>query len=185
MESIIIKREAVPYRSLVLLFIVLIPVVLFLYAMSEAHGTGDTIACGTIAFLFLLPAIIDFIANKIPLKAAIRISEQGLTLSSSKGLYDSFAFLQVFQRRRRKIISWQNIAGFKLLTYYSYFTSAPTDGTSSETYSVAKPQLCIKTRTNNEEVIFSLYGLEKMPDEILLLCNQYLEKFSVADSANI
>lgn len=178
MESIIIKRETVPYRSLVLLFIVLIPVILFLYAMSDAHGTGDMIACGTIAFLFLLPAIIDFIANKIPLKAAIQISEQALILSSSKGLYDSFAFLQVFQRRRKKIIPWQNIEGFKLLTYYSYFTSAPTDGTSSETYSVAKPQLCIETKINSDEVIFSLHGLEKMPDEILALCNEHLERSS-------
>jgi hypothetical protein len=185
MEPIIIKRETEPYRSLALLLIVLIPVVFFLYTMSEAHSTVDRIVCGAIAFLFLLPAIVDFIANRIPLKSAIKISEQGLTLSSSKSLYDSFAFLQVFQLRRKKIISWQNITGFRLLTYQASFTSAPTDGTGAETYWVAKPQICIETKTTSEEVIFSLYGLEKMPDEILVLCNQYLKKFSVADSANI
>jgi hypothetical protein len=84
MESITIKRSTQPYRSVVLLVIVLIPVILFSYAMFDSRGSSS-ITFGIIAILFLLPAIIDFIANRmIRLKAAITLSEHCLILSSSK-----------------------------------------------------------------------------------------------------
>jgi hypothetical protein len=187
MESITIKRSTQPRRSLMLLFIVLIPVALFLYAMLSTHGT-DRFTFGIIAMVFLLPAIIDFIANKIvPLKAAIIVSEQGLALSSSKGLYDSFAFLQVFQSRSKKLIPWHNITGFKLLIHYKYLTSYPNEGegAASATYSVAQHQLCIENKTMEEEVIFSIHDLDRTPDEILTLCNQFLKKFPASVSADI
>lgn len=179
MESIIIKRSTQPYRSLVWLFIVLIPVILFFYAMFRVGRNKEGIVFGIIAMVFLLPAIVDFIANKmIPLKAAIMISEQGLTLSYSKGLYDSFAFLQIFQPRRNKLIQWQNITGFKLLVHYKYLTSYPNEGegTASTTYSVAQHKLCIENKTRNEDVIFSVHDLDRTPDEILTLCSQFLKK---------
>ncbi|WP_448633913.1 hypothetical protein [Pedobacter panaciterrae] len=175
-----IKRSTQPYRSLVWLFVTLIPVVLFSYAMFEAHGNNDRIVFGIIAMVFLLPAIVDFIANKlIRLKAAIMISEQGLMLSSSKGLYDSFAFLQIFQFQRKKLIQWQNITGFRLLVHYKYLTSYPNEGegTASTTYSVAQYQLCAESETRNEDVIFSVHNLDRTPDEILMHCNEFLKKY--------
>lgn len=179
MESITIKRLTQPYRSLVWLFVTLIPVVLFSYAMFRARRNNYGIAFGIIAMVFLLPAIVDFIANKlIRLKVAIMISEQGLMLSSSKGLYDSFAFLQIFQSQPKKLIQWQNITGFKLLVHYKYLTSYPNEGegTASTTYSVAQHQLCVENKTRNEDVIFSVHNLDRTPDEILMLCNKFLKK---------
>jgi len=179
MESITIKRSTQPYRSLVWLFVTLIPVALFSYAMFRARRNNDGIVFGVIALVFLLPAVVDFIANKlIRLKAAIIISEHGLILSSSRGLYDSFAFLQIFQRQRKKVIQWQNITGFKLLVHYKYLTSYPNEGesTASTTYSVAQHQLCVENKTGNEHVIFSVHNLDRTPDEILMLCNKFLEK---------
>lgn len=128
----------------------------------------------------MLPAIIDFIANKwIRLKPAIRISEQGLTLSSSKGLYDSFAFLQIFQPQSKKQVQWQDITGFKLSVRYKYLTSYPNEGevSASKTYSVAHQQLCVENKTKTEDIIFSVYDLDRTPDEILSLCNQFLKKY--------
>lgn len=175
METIIIKRSTVPYRSLIWLVVVLLPVTLFLYAMFRAYPS-DYIIFGIIALVFLLPAIIDFIANNIiPLKAAIKISKEGLVLSSSKGLYDSFAFLQVFLPRRRKLIQWQDITGFRLEVNYKYYTSPPGEGeTASTTYSVARHLLYIENKARNEEVIFSVHNLDRTPDEILALCDQSL-----------
>jgi len=146
--------------------------------MISTHQNNSRIAFGIIAMLFLLPAIVDFSANKlIRLKVAIMISEQGLILSSSKGLYDSFAFLQIFQPQRKKLIQWENITGFKLLVHYKYLTSYPNEGEStvSTTYSVALHQLCIENKTRNEDVIFSVHDLDKSPDEILMLCNKFLK----------
>jgi hypothetical protein len=177
MEAIIIKRSTQPYRSLMWLFIVLIPFGLFLYAMFKTNGS-DRITFGIIALAFLLPAIIDFFANKIiPLKPAILISEQGLTLSSSKNLYDSFAFLQLFQPRNKKLIPWHNIRGFKLSVNYKYLTSYPNEGegTASTTYAITRHQLSIESKTVNEDLIFSVHDLDKTPDEILALCNQFLK----------
>jgi hypothetical protein len=179
MESITIKRSTQPYRSLVWLFITLIPVVLFFYAMFRTRGNNYGNAFGIIAMVFLLPAIIDFTANKlIRLKVAIMISEQGLMLSSSKGLYDSFAFLQIFQSQRKRLIQWQNITGFKLLVHYKYLTSYPNEGegTASTTYSVAQHQLCVENKIRNEDVIFSIHNLDRTPDEILMLCNKFLNR---------
>jgi hypothetical protein len=172
MKSVTIKRSTQPYRSLVWLFVTLIPVTLFFYASFRSRHNNDGITFGIIANVFLLPAMIDFMANKlIRLKAAIMISELGLMLSSSKGLYDSFAFMQIFQPQCKKLIQWQNITGFKLLVHYKYSTSYPNEGegAASTTYSVAMHQLCIEL-TRNEEVIFSVHELDRSPDEILTLC---------------
>ena len=180
MESVTIKRSTNPFRSLMWLAVTFIPVVLFSYATYKFRRNSDGIVFGIIAFIFLLPAIIDFIANKmIRLKPAIILSEHRLTLSFSKGLYDSFAFLQIFQRGRKKIIRWQNITGFKLMVHYKYLTSYPNEGegTASTTYSIAKYQLCIENKARNEDFIFSIHDLDRTPGEILLLCNQFLQNY--------
>jgi hypothetical protein len=187
MGSITIKRSTQPYRSLIWLVVVLIPVVLFSYAMFRSRRSDYGIVFGIIAMVFMLPAIVDFIANKmIRLKAAIMISEQGLMLSSSKGLYDSFAFLQIFQRRRKKLLQWQNIEGFKLLVHYKCLTSYPNEGEStvSTTYSIAQHRLHIENKTRNEDLIFSVHNLDRTPDEILTLCNQFLKKYRDETSLN-
>jgi len=177
MESITIKRSTQPYRSVVLLVIVLIPVILFSYAMFDSRGSSS-ITFGIIAILFLLPVIIDFIANRmIRLKAAITLSEHCLILSSSKGLYDSFAFLQIFQRRYEKVIEWQKIKELTLSVHYKYPTSYPDEVSVSTTYSVARHQLCIESNNRNNNIIFSVHDLDEAPDEILRLCNYFLRKY--------
>jgi len=73
------------------------------------------------------------------------------------------------------------------LVHYKYLTSYPNEGegTASTTYSVAQHQLCVVNKTRNEEDIFFIHDLDRTPDEILVLCNQFLEKYSAAVSANI
>lgn len=177
MEPIIIKRSTDAHResSLGCLLIVTIPVLIYLYAMLTARHTRDAVAYGIIAIVFLLPAFIDFISTKIPLKAAMMISKDGIMLSRSKGLYDSFAFLQRLAAGREKQLLWENITGFSLVVYEGSYTLTPTDGTGSTTYAVNKPHLCIAGKTNKVEVIFSIHGLDKTPDEILALCGQSLK----------
>ncbi|HMI04600.1 MAG TPA: hypothetical protein VK541_19065, partial [Pedobacter sp.] len=72
------------------------PVSLFLYAMLSTHG-ADRITFGIIAIIFLLPAIIDFIANNIiRLKAAIIMSEEGLALSPVRVCTTALPFCRYF-----------------------------------------------------------------------------------------
>ncbi|PWV56272.1 hypothetical protein [Chitinophaga sp. S165] len=177
MEPIIIKRstDANIEASLGCLLGVSIPVILFLYAMFTARHKYDMIAYGIIAAGFLLPAFISFIATKIPLKAALKISDEGLVVSPSKSIYDSFAFLQKFTARSEKRLLWENIKEFRLVIYYKEYTMSPTDGTGSTSYTIPKYHLCVTDKAK-EEVIFSIHGLEKTPDEILALCNRLLEE---------
>ncbi|MRG45268.1 hypothetical protein GFS24_09085 [Chitinophaga sp. SYP-B3965] len=173
METIIIKRSTDAHReaSLGCLLLVAIPVVGYLYAMFTTNNSHDALAYGIIATVFLLPFLIDFISTKIPLKAAMIISNEGIALSPSKSLYGSFAFLQKFQARRKKSILWEDITGFSIVIYEGNYTVSPTDGTGSTTYTVPKHQLCIAGKTN---IVFSIHGLDRKPDEILALCNQFL-----------
>lgn len=179
MEPVIIKRstDASMEASLGCLLAVSIPVILFLYAMLTASHKYDRITYGIIIMVFLLPSFISFVATKIPLKAALRISDEGLILSPSKNIYDSFAFLQKFKTRYEKKLLWENITGFRLVTYYKQFTASPTDGTGSTTYAVPRHHLCIIEKTK-EEVIFSVHGLERTPEEILTLCSRFLNGYS-------
>jgi hypothetical protein len=179
MKPIIIKRstDANIETSLGCLLVVALPVIGFLYAMLTARHTHDIVAYGIIAIGFLLPSFINFIATKIPLKAAMMISNEGLVLSSSKRIFDSFAFLRKFQAGREKRLLWENITGFRLVIYNKDYTMCPTDGTGPTTYTVAQHHLCVAGKTKKDEVIFSIYGLEKTPDEILALCNQFLKEY--------
>lgn len=179
MEPIIIKRspDANIEASLGCLIVVAIPVIGYLYAMFTARHKYDVITFGIIAIVFLLPSFINFIAAKIPLKAAMIISNEGLVLSPSKSIYDSFAFLRKLQAGREKRLLWENITGFRIEVYYKDYTMSPTDGTGSTTYTVPQHHLCIAGKTKKDEVIFSIHGLEKTPDEILTLCDQFLKKF--------
>ncbi|SFD15816.1 hypothetical protein SAMN05518672_101795 [Chitinophaga sp. CF118] len=184
MESIIIKRstDANIEASLGCLLVVALPVIGFLYAMLTANHKYDVIAYGIIIIAFLLPSFINFISTKIPLKAAMIISDDGLMLSPSKSIFDSFAFLRKFQARREKRLLWENIAGFGLVIYNKEYTMSPTDGTGSTTYTVPQHHLCIEGKTKKVEVIFSIHGLDKTPDEILLLCNQFLKEYGYVEN---
>jgi len=162
------------------LFVASVPVTLFSYAMLRNFHNHSGMIFGMIAVVFLLPAIIDFIANKVlRLKAAILVSAHGLMVSPSKGLYDSFAFLQIFLPGRKKLIHWQHITGFQLLVQHKYITSYPNEGegTASKTYSEARHQLCIGQPLENDDIIFSLHDLDRTPDEILAICNQFLREY--------
>ncbi|WP_149698760.1 hypothetical protein [Chitinophaga sp. CF418] len=180
MEPIIIKRstDANIEASLGCLLAVSIPVTWYLYAIFTARNKYDLLTYGIIAIVFLLPSFINFIATKIPLKAAMKISDEGLVLSPSKSIYDSFAFLQKFKAGAEKRLLWENITGFRLVIYYKEYTMSPTDGTGSTTYTVPRHHLSIIDKTKKEEVIFSIHGLEKTPDEILALCNHFLKEYN-------
>lgn len=187
MEPIIIKRSTDANReaSLGCLLIVAIPVIGYLYAMLTTRHTHDAVAYGIIAIVFLIPSFIDFISTKIPLKAAMMISKDGVVLSSSKSIYDSFAFLQKFQASRKKQLLWKNITGFELVIYNGSHTVCSTDGTGPTTYTVPKHHLCVAGKTNKVEVIFPVHGLDKTPDEILALCDQFLKASGNADYQHI
>ncbi len=105
----------------------------------------------------------------------MKISDEGLVLSPSRSIYDSFAFLRKFMAGSEKRLLWENITGFRLQIYYKEYTMSPTDGTGSTTYTVPKYHLCVAGKAK-EEVIFSIHGLEKTPDEILALCNRFLSE---------
>jgi hypothetical protein len=183
MESIIIKRSPKAQReqSFGCLLIVAIPVIGYLIAMFTAKYRHDVIAYGVTAIVFLLPGCIDLIATIIPLKAAMIISDQGLTLSSSKSLFDSFAFWQRFQDKRKKVILWENISEFKIVIYSRDFTVSTTDGTGSTTYTTPEPHLYIEKKTRKDKITFSIHGLDKTPDEILALCEQFFKKYGRAE----
>lgn len=50
------------------------------------------------------------------------------------------------------------------------------EGIASTTYSVAQHQLCVESKTRNEDVISSVHNLDRTPDEILMDCNEFLKK---------
>jgi hypothetical protein len=183
MESIIIKRspDAQREQSFGCLLIVAIPVIGYLIAMFTAKYTHDVIAFGITAAVFLFPGCFDLIATMIPLKAAMIISDQGLTLSSSKGLYDSFAFWQKFHTKREKLILWENIREFKLMIRNEDFTMCPTDGTGPITIITPRYCLYIENKTRKDDVTFSIHGLNKTPVEIWVLCDQFLKKHGCAE----
>ncbi|MEZ2336240.1 hypothetical protein AB6735_11420 [Mucilaginibacter sp. RCC_168] len=183
MEAIIIKRspEAQREQGLGCLLIVAIPVIGFLMGMFRSTHTGDTVMYGIIAAVFLLAGSADLVVTMIPLKAAMIISDQGLTLSSSKGIYDSFAFWQRFMGKQEKLILWQNIKELKLVTRNVDFTASPTDGTGPTTYTTPQHYLYIEKKTTKEDVVFSIRGLDKTPDEILALCDQLLKKYGCVE----
>jgi hypothetical protein len=184
MDTITIKRslDANEEASLGCLVVVALPVIGFLYAMFTARHTNDVIAFGIIAMAFLLPAFINYIAIKIPLKAAMTISYEGLVLSPSRSIYGSFAFLQKIRAGHDKRLLWENITGFRLVIYYKDYTMSPTDGTGPTTYTVPQHHLCIAGKTKKEDVIFSIHGLEKTPDQILALCEQFLKEYRYAEN---
>jgi hypothetical protein len=174
MEAICIKRSTNTNRSILWLLITSIPVALFFYAAYDANKSSDKLMFIVIACVFLLPAIIDFLANKIiPLKTAVMVSEKGIALSASKGIYDSFAFLNFYRTRQ---IRWQSITSVNLSVEYSSITSYPNEGESSVTanYSKVHHQLVIRDNTQIEPVVFSLDNLDVRPDKILELCKQFL-----------
>jgi hypothetical protein len=183
MESIIIKRspDALRDQSYGCLLAVAIPVIGYSIAMFLTKYTNDGLAYGITAAVFLLLGCIDLIATTISLKAAMIISDQGLVLSSSKGIYDSFAFWQRFQSKRQKLILWENISEFRIVIRYVDFTISPTDGTGPTTYTTPQSQLYIKNKTRKDDVTFSIHGLINPPDEILALCNQFLIKYGCAE----
>jgi len=179
MGSVTIKRETYPYRSIVLLFITSIPIGLFSYAAYDSIGSSSKLTFSIIAGVFLLPALIDFTANKLlPLKPAITISDKGLVLSLSKGIYDSFSFLSIFQKKRKRLISWQDITVIDITVGYQPIISYPNEGETTVNTRYAKPQhqLRVQNKTRNQPLLFSLDNLEKTPDEILSLCNQFIKK---------
>jgi hypothetical protein len=182
MDTITIKRspDANEEASLGCLVVVVIPVIGFLYAMFTARHRNDAVAFGIIAMAFLLPALINFIATRIPLKAAMMISNEGLVLSPSRSIYSSFAFLKKIRAGRDKRLLWENITGFRLVIYYKDYTMSPTDGTGPTTYTVPRHHLCIAGKTKKEEVVFSVHGLEKTPEQILALCQQFLKEYGYA-----
>lgn len=183
MDTIIIKRSSDVNieTGCGCLLAAAIPVILFLYAIFTSNHMRDAAMYGIIAIAFLLPSFISFIAAKIPLKAAMTLSNEGLVLSPSKSTYDSFAFLKRIQAGREKRLLWKSITGFRLVVYYKDYTVSPTDGTGPTTYTVPRYHLCIAGKTKKDEVIFSIHGLDKTPDEILILCDQFLKEYEYAE----
>ncbi|ACU62557.1 hypothetical protein [Chitinophaga pinensis] len=182
MDTIIIKRSTDPNieASLGWLLVVVIPVILFSYALFTARHRHDAVVYGIIIIVFLLPSLVNFLATRIPLKASIIMSDRELLLSPGKSIYSSFAFWQKIRSGSEKRLLWGDITGFRLMTRDKEYIVSPTDGSGAATYTATRWYLHVDGKTKNDEFIFCIHGLEEAPDKILSLCNHFLKEYEGA-----
>jgi hypothetical protein len=162
------KKKSIIADLIVMVLFVVLPIGWFIYiAVELSHSETDSSIGFPIFFIciLLIPLIVVVAGYAWDIKAEITLSNDSLTIFYGRKIFD---FVPM---RPKDVILWNKIEEITLTTH-SYESSSEGGGSTKITnYSLF---------VSGKRVRYSL-GLnnrfEQSPDEILKLCNQYLEEF--------